>query len=228
MPDFRMKILLIFFPVIGLRVTATKGDAMKGYAYLITFFGFCACTGVAATIGNAVAPGVMADARQQGGIEGKYDRFREVWTWKLHPMRVSATMFLGSGRDDEAPELRFGASVTSLGDESPTTLPITLLFDSYSRDWIFLHLNPSVTLILNGSERMVLGDAARDGRVAGGNVMEFLRLRVSDTVVRRLASSRTVEGQIGKTEFALLQGHIARFRAFLDTLDTLPRRGAAK
>lgn len=57
------------------------------------------------------------------------------------------------------------------------------------------------------------------GRTTGnGNVIEFMRLTVPDTVLWQIAHARKVEGEVGRTEFTLGDSQLARVRAYVDSL----------
>lgn len=174
-----------------------------------------ATTGCAAMVPE-FSSAMKASAARQGTTEQSYDEFRDVRVWHLVGMNV-AGIFAG-GRNDA--ELRMGAIATETGPahpETPNEFGIMLYFSGTSTEWQYLGSRLSMDFLIDG-ERLHLGDAAHDGEVGRGFVMENMALPITREQLLQLAEAQSVAGQLAHTRFELRPLHLERVRAFVAAL----------
>lgn len=151
-------------------------------------------------------PAPPADTRQSE-IEESYDRFENVTTVKitesLRPSRRGYVLFVVMAREKGAHISRRPATV-NLGLESKSDVSI---YGKTGNDF---------RLILDGSERLYLGDMKRAStEVVSGGVLEWLELAIPFTTLEKLSKASTIEMRIGTTEFELAPRQIEHLKAFV-------------
>lgn len=102
----------------------------------------------------------------------------------------------------EFPQIQVGAMVWK---PSGGEMRRVIIFNSESRDWRFLQ-HRRVTMLVNGIDRLELGEAEQEGRVVAiGNVSVRERLYVPVTAeqMQRIATANAVEVQLGGAQFSL-------------------------
>lgn len=176
----------------------------------------CALLFVSALTGRAQSPAVPAqpipvppqpaDTRQPE-IEESYDRFENASTVKItESLRSSGSgyvLLVVMAREK-------GAHVS----RRPATVKLGLT--SKSTAWIYGKTGNDFRLILDGSERLNLGDMKRvTADVVSGGVLETLNLEIPFTTLEKLSKASTIEMRIGPTEFELDPRQIEDLKAFV-------------
>jgi hypothetical protein len=151
-------------------------------------------------------PPEPADTRQPE-IEESYDRFENVSTVKitesLRSSRTGYVLFVVMAREK-------GAHVSG----RPATVKLGLT--SKSTAWVYGKTGNDFRLILDGSERLNLGDMKRVAAdVVSGGVLETLNLEIPFSTLEKLSKASTIEMRIGATEFELDSRQIEDLKAFV-------------
>ena len=168
-----------------------------------------ALTGRAQSPPSAPAPEprpLPADTRQPE-LEESYDRFENVSTVKItESLRISRpgyVLFVVKAREKGAHISRRPATV-SLGLTSKSAVSI---YGKTGNDF---------RLILDGSERLNLGDMKRvTADVVSGGVVEALDLEIPFSTLEKLSKASTIEMRIRTTEFELVPRQIEDLKAFV-------------
>ena len=140
-------------------------------------------------------------------IAESYDRFENVSTVKItESLRSSGpgyVLFVVTAREK-------GAHVS----RRPATVNLGLT--SKSTAWIYGKTGNDFRLILDGSERLNLGDMKRvTADVVSGGVLETLDLEIPFTTLEKLSKASQIEMRIGTTEFELVSRQIEDLKAFV-------------
>ena len=179
---------------------------MKAALFICVLLFTSALTGRAQSDTKSVAPS-PSDTRHRPELEEAYDRFENVTTVKisesLRPSRPGYVSFVITAREKGAHISRRPATV-SLGLTSKSDVS---MYGKTGND---------LRLILNGSERLNLGDMKRVGAdVVAGGVLETLNLEIPFTTLEKLSKASQIEMRIGTTEFELLPSQIEDLKAFV-------------
>lgn len=155
---------------------------------------------------SALTGRAQSDTRRPG-IEESYDRFENVSTVKitesLRSSRPGSVLFAVMAREKGAHISRRPASV-SLG------------LTSKSNEWVYSKTGNDFRLILDGKERLNLGDMKRvTADVVSGGVLETLNLEIPFTTLEKLSKASTIEMRIGTTEFELVPSQIEDLKTFV-------------
>lgn len=152
------------------------------------------------------------NAQAQYGVERSYDRFKDESTLLVRlslppPPNATHTIWtlIASTK---------GESFT----ERPASVSAALL--SRSGDWIYGAGDVEWRVILNGSDRLLLGTARRvHTAVKGADVTEGLGIdRIPLSSVEQIAKASKVEMRIGHSEFVLSDSQLKILREFLSRL----------
>jgi hypothetical protein len=154
---------------------------------------------------------VACHAQIKYGIDQTYDRFENTTTLK-------ATLSLLPPPDST--NVLLIVNITSKG-ERINVRPLTARADllSKSDSWVYGAGESEWRLILNGSDRLLLGGAKRVlADVGRGYVMEGLQLEIPLSSLERIANAKQVEMRIGRTEFELKPEQIQTLKDLLARL----------
>lgn len=158
------------------------------------------------------------------GFNTRYDKFTDVTTisitQSLVPIRPGFVLLTVAGAFP--------------GHDANKVVPsVALILNSNSDKWMYLESEHELRLLVNGTERIKLGDMKRVHSEIGsyGKVTESLLLEVSFSVIETLARAGKIEMQIGIYEFELkpeqidqLKEWVSRFPAAQTKRRTVPVR----
>lgn len=120
-------------------------------------------------------------------LTGNYDRFEDITT-------VSTPFIPG-------PDFYVILYYTCEGQNFciPTDEPVLLGFFQRSKGWKYLQ-NRELTFLLNGEERINMGQISHEGEIkAGGQVVELMAVPVRTETLKRILSAEKAEYRLGTT-----------------------------
>lgn len=94
---------------------------------------------------------------------------------------------------------------------------VLLVFRSRSRDWQFLKQN-NLVLLLDGTDRVWLGNAVADRNVRWSNVTEQLAYKLKLADAEKVVRAGTVELKLGTLESKLTAEQVGVLRAVVDSV----------
>ena len=144
-------------------------------------------------------------ARFETKVEANQNRFRASSSYR------SEAHGAGGGRWSLSGNGRGGLQVWFQHTDREGQEPgYVMMFQQRSQEWQYLR-DRELNLILNGADRLPLGNAVRQGEVtrAGTSVgvIEVLAVALTPEQAIRIATADTVEGEIGRTQFQLQPRH---------------------
>lgn len=144
-------------------------------------------------------------------IKESYDRFTDTTS-------VALTIELSQG---QGREITFSVVGIISGQDRKTALPkVGIILTSRSSEWIYLQSINHLLLLLDGQDRMSLGEMKRansDVLSRGRGVIEQLALMdVSFSAIEKLSKASTLEMKIGPDEFTLKKGQLFDLRDWVE------------
>lgn len=109
--------------------------------------------------------------------------------------------------------LSLRAFFISTGKEISTPKTIAVTFVSSTENWRYLQYRP-IYLLLNGTERISLGEPDNNTSVHSGSVLEQMHIELPIETYLKIVNSNSIEGSIGITKFKFKESQIEALRDF--------------
>lgn len=141
----------------------------------------------------------------------KYDRFADTTTVTVVARLPPNTKF---------DAVMFGVGAVVKGEDLSQNVPTasSIVVSSRSKDWVFLTTGTVLRMILDGKERLLIGEMKRSpGEVlkTGRGVIEQLSLRVPFSLIEQMSKASKLEMQVGLEEFELTRSQLDDLRQWV-------------
>jgi len=157
---------------------------------------------------------------EEGSVEVDADSVLDFRSWRLIPMRVTASSFT-PGVDRTGSELRMGAIAVMAGPQhpvGPNQSGIQLFFLSISDRRVYENRGGTLELRIGTAAPVLLEVFSYRDSPGQGYVLETLGVRIPPELALRLSRSTQVEGRLGPTDFVLDPEKLDRIRAYIGQL----------
>lgn len=184
-------------------------------------------------------------AKQQktkGEFHMIHDRFTDQATIMTKPYNLVSSAsgigtILGShvsrdmgGRSLRSPIVLLIGLETSYVGKTLTEPPaeFDLVFTSKAETWAYLHTDPKLYILLDGTARIILEQKAmKTDTDASNDSIETIRYAISRDDVQRMANAKKAEIRLGERPRTLPDKLLKRFKAFLDLIPAPSARSSS-